>query len=641
MKLNLPSRPATVHLDSQIIARMVRPELKALKEVVNGVAKTPTRTTPVFHRSPPAPLQERLALVLTQAHARDASFSKDLAYFESFFTIACTKDDAWRLLDALTKSKDVAEVYEAGETSAPYLKITSLDRPQPQHHLDPKPVGVGATYAWNRPGGRGEGVRFVDLEVGWNLDYGSLVEGAITLVAGRPVAATDSRRHGTSVLGVVAGVDFPQNLFGIARSITSARVASVINEERLTDIAGTIVRAIEELRFGDVLLIEEEDVGHIAVEIEPAIFAAIRLATARGIVVITPAGNGGKDLGLVSSLDRKHSDSRPLDPSASGFEDSGAIVVGGSRSALSGPTHLRQEESNYGDRVDCYAWAEEVVTSGYGPPPGEVLVNARSHEEEQPELIGGADLSDSVDFFTVRPGIGYVKFDGTSAASAIIAGVAAVIQSLAQVHLGFRLSPWQIRLVLADPQNGTPSAMTGANRIGSMPDLKAIIEQVLFPSPESVAQQIDAVPQASTVVTHAVETKPSSPGAHLVLAFDTFAPNLTGLMRLEVISGLPRSAQAWLDMPPALSDLAGIWGDPPVEPVPGNVYTRINPLGKSYFRAREFHATTSYSLRLVIFVPAEDRGKTFRIAVRQLRLGWANDAEVWRKIWSIVPREHI
>ena len=50
------------------------------------------------------------------------------------------------------------------------------------------------------------------------------------------------------------------------------------------------------------------------------------------------------------------------------------------------------------------------------------------------------------------------------------------MQSLAQSVLTHRLGPWQVRALLSDPANGTASQNPAVDRIGVMPNLRAIID---------------------------------------------------------------------------------------------------------------------------------------------------------------------
>ncbi|MEP7276239.1 MAG: serine protease, partial [Betaproteobacteria bacterium] len=74
-----------------------------------------------------------------------------------------------------------------------------------QLYLDAAPGGVDARYAWTVPGGRGAGVRIVDVEGGWNFTHESLAGNHAGVVAGVPVAIPDVVNHGTAVLGVFGG----------------------------------------------------------------------------------------------------------------------------------------------------------------------------------------------------------------------------------------------------------------------------------------------------------------------------------------------------------------------------------------------------------------------------------------------------
>ena len=70
------------------------------------------------------------------------------------------------------------------------------------------------------------------------------------------------------------------------------------------------------------------------------------------------------------------------------------------------------------------------------------------------------------------------SFNGTSGASAIVAGAALAVQGLLELepNLGFRYGPFQMRDLLSEPTLGTPSADPPEDRIGVMPNLRAIID---------------------------------------------------------------------------------------------------------------------------------------------------------------------
>jgi hypothetical protein len=101
--------------------------------------------------------------------------------------------------------------------------------------------------------------------------------------------------------------------------------------------------------------------------------------------------------------------------------------------------HKPVSTTNHGKRVDCYAWGEKVDTA---------TINNQGKDDYRKD------------------------FDGTSSASAIIAGAALVVQGLAQAKLGQRYSPKVLRQILNT--TGTPSKHPGVDRIGVMPDIQAI-----------------------------------------------------------------------------------------------------------------------------------------------------------------------
>ncbi len=230
-----------------------------------------------------------------------------------------------------------------------------------QGHLSPAPDGVDARAAWSLPGGRGAGVRIIDVEGGWNLRHEDLVQ---KLFAGLPTVHDDD--HGTSVCGVVGADDNGFGVVGVAPDAVFGGVSYWLDEQgQRWDVAAALRRATRSLRAGDVLLIEvhlpgphhpddgSQD-GYLPVEYWEESFDAIRRAVDRGIYVVEAAGNGGEDL--------DHQDYRGR--LSRGARDSGAILVGGGASLWSGTPHARMSWSNYGSRVDVQGWGEDVVTTG-------------------------------------------------------------------------------------------------------------------------------------------------------------------------------------------------------------------------------------------------------------------------------------
>jgi serine protease len=318
-----------------------------------------------------------------------------------------------------------------------------------QGYLDAAPTGINARWAWNQAGGEGQGIGVVDLEQGWRLGHEDLAGKAPTLIFNVNADGIGGYvgNHGTSVMGEIAADDNTRGVVGIAPTLGSLRATSHHDGATNGHVADAAIAALPTMSAGDVLLIEVQR-NFLPSEIDVADFDAFRLATARGITVVEAAGNGGADLDAWTDpmgrfrLNRGHAD----------FRDSGAIMVGASQSpVVNGNSHARWTSSNFGSRIDCYAWGENITTCGYG--------------DLTP--VAGADA----DYTAV--------FGGTSGASPIIVGAAVLIQSMYRTATGTLLSPGQMRGILRDPANGTPQSATVAGTIGTMPDLQRIATNVL------------------------------------------------------------------------------------------------------------------------------------------------------------------
>ena len=294
----------------------------------------------------------------------------------------------------------------------------------------------GSSHAWDLKGGDGAGQALVDVEQGWNLEHEDLDPLKTSLLWG---LSETTHYHGTSVLGIIAATDNDLGIVGIAPAVASLRCSSQWDPSGRWDTCAAVLNALEAMAFGDVLLLEVQSAltGYyeMPAECDDDVFDLVRLATALGIVVVEAAGNGGEDLDAV-------------EVSGSGFifdravRDSGAIIVG---AATASDPHTRYATSCHGSRVDCFAWGEKVVTLST-------------------DTAGTADtLYDE-------------EFGETSAAAAIIAGVALIIQGLAEAAFTHRLSPGQVRAVLSDPDTGTALDGDVIDEIGVMPDLRRIID---------------------------------------------------------------------------------------------------------------------------------------------------------------------
>lgn len=387
--------------------------------------------------------------------------------------------DYWRV-DARSLGQEAAALVERlnglAEVDLAYRELAATEPGQEasftddQSYLDEAPMGIGARCVPSL--GNGACIRIIDLEQGWYRQHNNLEIDQSVIFGGTNRVSDDPNagHHGTAVVGELVGEkgtstvategilpdafrDLASHYFGtdapdLTHLLDHSGPAPGEGPLRRTNghVANAIVATLNYLESQpqppSVLLLEVQR-SLLPTEVDPADFDAIRLATALGVTVVEAAGNGGVNLDA-------YTDPRGIqvfNRRGRGFRDSGAILVGAAWSAL---PHNRAHFSNYGSRIDCYAWGDRVTTCGYGDLYGEAFE----------------------DYYTSA-------FSGTSSASPIIAGAAGLLQGLAKQNSGAALPPAQIRALLADPKTGTPQGPDVAGAIGVMPNLKAVLAEGL------------------------------------------------------------------------------------------------------------------------------------------------------------------
>ena len=373
--------------------------------------------------------------------------------FLNYYGVCCHDEECVKgIVRVVSNLVDVEQVQvETLSASPPSVVPDQNPLSVAQEYLDAAPLGIDARYAWTFPGGDGlSKVRFVDIEQGWLPHHEDL---AINKITSTGINHYKYQDHGAAVLGVVMMRNNQVGGIGIVAS-TDGYFVSQWRRDGTYNTADAILAAISHLAFGDILLLETQlfDLWKTRkiwpVETLDVHFQLIRLATALGITVIEPAGNGIDSAG--NDLDKFIHDTgnHTLNRKSTWFQDSGAALVA---AATSRAPHLRMNYSNHGSRIDCYAWGENVVTAGHYPGSSGLSMSTYSS-----------------------------SFGGTSSASAIVAGAAIAVQSIAERNYGFRLDPRQMRAVLSDPRYGTESQNGHRiDKIGVMPDLRKIIDRAL------------------------------------------------------------------------------------------------------------------------------------------------------------------
>lgn len=350
---------------------------------------------------------------------------------------ATDRKSATAMARALQKLEGVEIAYVEGGPVEPPVSPSDDPRYASQGYLTAAPAGIDAVWAWSISDGGGVG--FVDLERGWILNHEDLVAANITIISG---VNKDYQSHGTAVLGEVLAVDNAIGGVGIAPGSTG-RVVSQWQTSTNYRTALAILSAGQVMNPGDVLLLEAQSTtdgtNRLPIEIEALVSDAIRHVVDDGIIVIEAAANGSFDLDTFVDA----ANHRILDRNSNDYVDTGAIMVGAASSAV---PHTRMDFSNFGSRIDCYAWGENIDTTGGSGGTGTAAYTG--------------------------------SFSGTSGASPIVTGAALLLQSwrIAQGKPPYTAD--EMRSLLINPTFNTASADPANDRIGVMPNLRAIFEHL-------------------------------------------------------------------------------------------------------------------------------------------------------------------
>ena len=368
------------------------------------------------------------------------------------------KQQAEKLAKELSRDESVESTEVIPPPVPAAVSLATASFVKMQGYLGTAPGGVDARFAWTRKGGKGTGIKMIDIEGAWNFSHEDLLQNQSGLAGGTMNPNVAWRNHGTAVLGEVGGDANQFGVTGIAPQCKQ-RVYSIFGPNNAFHLA--MKNAADLLSPGDIILIElhapgpdasgQGQDGFIAMEFWDINFDAIKYATAKGIIVVEAAGNGSRDLDA-SIFQNKFNRS---------VRDSGAVLVGAGAppSGNHGPDRSRLGFSNWGSIVDVQGWGREVVTTGYG------------------DLQGGNENQ----WYTAL-------FSGTSSASPIVVGVIACLQGIRKAKGEVPLTFTQIRNLLhttGSPQQDAPGRPK-TQRIGNRPNLKEMIKRLWLKNEEAM-----------------------------------------------------------------------------------------------------------------------------------------------------------
>ena len=298
-----------------------------------------------------------------------------------------------------------------------------LDDPERTTNIN-KIIGLGILGAWKQEA-YGQGIQVADIEWDFNLSHHDLSTDNITSLL--PFnEKTSQADHGTAVAGLIMGKKDGKGITGLAYKLDMFYAISELTCGRID----AIIASKHILHAGDIVLYEMQTIcehqAYVPADYEMHIWEATRALTDAGIIVIMAAGNGGVDLDLPAykSYRQRH--------------DNNSIRVG----AGSPYTLNRLPFSTHGSPIHVQAWGEAVATAGYG------------------------DLFRSDDNHTYT-----ASFSGTSSASALVAGAAAMIQSWYKGNTNRVLTPIQMRDLLI--RTGTFPLLN--DKIGPLPNVNNAI----------------------------------------------------------------------------------------------------------------------------------------------------------------------
>ncbi|MEZ0541654.1 hypothetical protein [Fibrella arboris] len=341
------------------------------------------------------------------------------------------------------------------------ISVSARVEPVDYQQLMHVPVGHSV------PGGMGENAHCLIVEDAWKRDYDELpanirantvADGSARLIDG-PLDGYGDRFHGARNLGVLLASHtfepgntrgseyFSYDCKGIVPNLTIRRlvsgwVARVPTNPDVSQSASSggyeqhpevaLLKAMVQGEKGDVILLEYQwESDHTPLECSELVFALIRAATTcLEMTVIEPAGNAQLDLDSLASFSGK---------------DSGAILVGAFSSSLKEIAPNKKVLDLPENWTSAYNYSKQAIQEKrmcFAPMPILTIVPNQ---------------------FSANNPIDESEYRGTSAATAIIAGIACMLQSIYRTHHPDQpgIRPDTLRELLCNPTNSVRNPVSG------------------------------------------------------------------------------------------------------------------------------------------------------------------------------------
>ena len=316
---------------------------------------------------------------LTSKARESKSRGMDLPDLSRYYVVYTDdKEKAENLTQEVSKEESIDSIQVIPPPIPASADLSVVSFVNNQGYLDRAPGGVDAMFAWTLEGGKGTGIRVIDIEGAWNFSHEDLLQNQSGLAGGQMNSNERWRNHGTAVIGEFGGDENRLGIMGIAPE-SNTRAYSIFGPNNAFHLA--MKKSADMVSPGDIILIElhapgpdasgQGQDGYIPMEYWDLNFDAINYATSQGIIVVEAAGNGSRNLDHPVFQDKFNRTLR----------DSGAILVGAGAppSGNHGPDRSRLGFSNWGNIVDAQGWGREVVTTGMVIYKEEMKINGILH----------------------------------------------------------------------------------------------------------------------------------------------------------------------------------------------------------------------------------------------------------------------